>query len=313
LHKLYAIATRRRPAAFIPIKFIKTIAMTNRRIFIKQSALLFAGLSADPASLLKKKKKIGLQLYTMRAALAKDPKTTIEKIGSIGYTDVETFGYTGGKYFGYEPKAFSQLLKDNKLISTSGHYGLNNYLYQNASDDEVKKLIDAVKTLGQEYLTIPSVQRSATAADDYKPLAEKMNKAARLCKDAGITLGYHNHDFEFKDLPGGKGYDVLLKETDPSLVKFELDLYWAVKGGQDPITMFKQHPGRFPLWHVKDMDKVANTKNTEVGLGSIDFKKIFSNAKLSGMKHFYVEMDTFQIDPFESITKSYQFINKNII
>jgi sugar phosphate isomerase/epimerase len=287
--------------------------MTNRRTFIKQSAVLFAGISADPSLMLARKKKVGLQLYTMRAALSKDPKGTIEKIAATGYTDVETFGYNAGKYFGYDPAAFRDLLKANNLVSTSGHYGLNNYLYENAPDHEVKKLIDAVKVVGQQYLTIPSVPRSAKTADDYKPVAQRMNKAAALCRDAGITLAYHNHDFEFIQLPGGNGYDVLLTYTDPSLVKFELDLYWAVKGGQDPISMFKKHPGRFPLWHVKDMDKTVNTKNTEVGLGSIDFKKIFKNAKLSGMKHFYVEMDTFQIDPFESITKSYQFINKRIL
>jgi len=287
--------------------------MTSRRTFIKQSAVLFAALSADPSMMLAKKKKIGLQLYTMRAALSTDPKGTIEKIAATGYTDVETFGYTGGKYFGYDPAAFSNLLKANNLVTTSGHYGLNNYLYQNAPDDEVKRLIDAIKVVGQQYLTIPSVPRTAKSADDYKPVAQRMNKAAALCKDAGIMLAYHNHDFEFIQLPGGKGYDVLLTYTDPSLVKFELDLYWAVKGGQDPIAIFKQHPGRFPLWHVKDMDKTVNTKNTEVGLGSIDFKKIFKNAKLSGMKHFYVEMDTFQIDPFESIAKSYQYIDKRIL
>ena len=287
--------------------------MTNRRTFIKQSAILAAGISADPFSLLAKKKKIGLQLYTMRAALAKDAKGTIEKIGATGYTDVETFGFTGNKFFGFDPVAFRNLLNANNLISTSGHYGLNNYLYQNAPDDEVKKIIDAVNTLGQKYLTIPSLPRSAKSAEEYKPVAERMNKAATLCKDGGVTLAYHNHDFEFIQLPGGTGYDVLLAETDPSLVKFELDLYWAVKGGQDPISLFKKQPGRFHLWHVKDMDKTVNTKNTEVGLGSIDFKKIFKHAKLSGMRHFYVEMDTFQIDPFESIAKSYQFINKRIL
>jgi sugar phosphate isomerase/epimerase len=286
--------------------------MTNRRSFIKQSAILAAGISADPLSLLARKKKVGIQLYTMRAALAKDAKGTIEKIGATGYTDVETFGFNG-KFFGFDPVAFRDLLTANNLVSTSGHYGLNNYLYQNASDDEVKKIIDAVKALGQQYLTIPSLPRSAKSADDYKPVALRMNKAAALCKDAGVTLAYHNHDFEFIQLPGGTGYDVLLANTDPSLIKFELDLYWAVKGGQDPISLFKKHPGRFPLWHVKDMDKTVNTKNTEVGLGSIDFKKIFKNAKLSGMKHFYVEMDNFQIDPFESIAKSYQFINKRIL
>ena len=268
--------------------------MTNRRSFIKQSAILAAGISADPFSLLAKKRKIGLQLYTMRAALAKDAKGTIEKIGATGYTDVETFGFNG-KFFGFDPVAFKNLLSANNLVSTSGHYGLNNYLYQNASDDEVKRIIEAVKTLGQQYLTIPSLPRSAKSADDYKPVALRMNKAAALCKDAGVTLAYHNHDYTFKEIEGQLPQDLLMNETDPSLVDFEMDIYWVVTGGQDAEAWLKKYKNRFRLCHVKDRTKGATdaADTCTLGEGSIDFPRILQTAKENGMQYFIVEQEKY--------------------
>jgi sugar phosphate isomerase/epimerase len=137
--------------------------------------------------------------------------------------------------------------------------------------------------------------------------------AAEACKKAGIQFCYHNHDFEFKDMGGQHGYDVLLKETDPGLVKFELDLYWASFAGKDPVEIFRQHPGRFPLWHVKDMDNTPKKFFTEVGNGVIDFKAIFAHARESGMKHYFVEQDICPGSPFESIKKSFQYINNNLV
>jgi len=109
------------------------------------------------------------------------------------------------------------------------------------------------------------------------------------------------------------GYDILLKETDPNAVKFELDLYWVVRSGNDPVKLFTDHPGRFPMWHVKDMDKANNTINTEVGSGTIDFKKIYENAKLAGLEHLIVEQENFALDPYVSIKQSADYIKKNII
>ena len=150
--------------------------------------------------------------------------------------------------------------------------------------------------------------------DDYKKIAQKVNEAAELCKKSGIKLAYHNHDFEFKDYDGTTGYDILLKETDKNLVHFELDLYWVVRAGKDPLQLFKENSGRFTMWHVKDMDKENKDWNTEIGNGSIDFKTIFANAKLSGMKRFFVEQETNYVpNPLGSIATSYNYVNKNLV
>ena len=257
---------------------------------------------------------VGIQLYSLRDQIGKDVDAVLAKITAAGYGDVETYGYSNGKFFGFDPKGFKELLRKNHLTSTSGHYGIDKFLLSNGTDDEVKNLTDVVKGVGQQYLTISSFNLEHTkTADDFKRVAARFNKAGEICKKSGVQLGYHNHDREFKQADGTSVYDVLLKETDPALLKLELDLFWAVRGGKDPVTMFHEHPGRFPLWHVKDMNKAQATKNTEIGSGSIDYKKIFANAKLSGMKHFYMEQENFDMDPYESIKKSCQYIKQTLL
>lgn len=286
--------------------------MITRKSFLKRSGLFAAGLAVSPASLFAKNMKVGIQLYSIREIIGKDVDGFLAKISKAGYSDVETYG---GQFFGLEPKAFKALLVKNHLTTLSGHYTIDKYLLNNGPDDEVKKQIEKVKGVGQEYLTVSSFSHAnVKTADDYKKVAERFNAAGEICKKAGIKLGYHNHNTEFDALSGGiSGYDVLLKETDPKLLKMELDLYWAVRGGQDPVEMFKKFPGRFEMWHVKDMDKSKTNRNTEIGNGSIDFKKIFANAKLSGMKHFYMEQENFDIDPIDSITRSSRYIKQTLL
>ena len=286
--------------------------MLSRKSFIQRSGLLMAGLAVKPAALFAKDTKIGIQLYSIREIIGKDVDGFLAKIAAAGYSDVETYG---GQYFGLEPKAFKDLLIKNKLTSLSGHYTIDKYLLSNGPDDDVKVQIDKAKTVGQEYMTVSSFSHAnVKTADDYKKVAERFNAAGEICNKMGIKLGYHNHNTEFDPLNGGiSGYDVLLKETSPKLLHMELDLYWAVRGGQDPVEMFKKNPGRFEMWHVKDMDKTKTNRNTEVGNGSIDFKKIFANAKLSGMKRFYMEQENFDIDPIESITKSSKYIKDTLL
>ena len=135
-----------------------------------------------------------------------------------------------------------------------------------------------------------------------------------MCKDAGLRLAYHNHDFEFQKQGETTGYQILLNETDKKLVDFELDLYWVVRSGNDPLKLFKENPGRFTMWHVKDMDKTNPALNAEVGTGSIDWKPIFAAAKLSGMKYFFVEHETnYKPNPIESVAASCDYIKKNIL
>jgi len=321
---------------------------TSRRSFIQQTGLMAAGMML-PGSLFAMTgnkalpKKIGLQLYTLREELAKDPKGTLAKVAAIGYQEVETFyGYQGsgdpGEFWGLKPKALSALLKEYKLSTPSGHYQLNDYLTKgNGNADALQPQIELAAALGQQYFVVPvlplSLWDKKLGADDYKFMAEQLNKAGEQCKKANLKIGYHNHFWEFKKLADSNstGYEVMLKETDPSLVTFELDLFWAVKSGHDPITLFKEAPGRFFAWHVKDMDKAntasltaAGTENktsmellsgvsfAEVGTGSIDFKKIFAQAKTAGVKHLFVEQDKITIDPFTSVTQSYKYV-KNVL
>ena len=264
--------------------------MSNRRTFIKQSGLLATGLLINPSVFLMKDKVVGLQLYSLREYIGKDVKGIIAKVAAAGYKDVETYGFDEkNQFFGLTPKAFLDLLKSNGLTTTSGHYNPNSFLYDKGTD-ELKYMIEGSAASNQQHFVIPYLTEDMRkSADDYKKLAEKLNVAAELCKASNLQLAYHNHDFEFKEFDGVKAYDILLKETDKELVDFELDLYWVVRSGNDPLELFAKHPGRFKLWHVKDMDKTNNKLNTEIGSGSIDYRKIFAKAKLAGAQHFFVE------------------------
>jgi len=279
---------------------------TTRRRFIQQTGLLSAGLLLSTEEYFKLNKNVGVQLYTLREQVFKDPKGTIQKVAGIGFKELESFGYTNGKYFGLTAKEYADVLSQNNLTHPSGHYGLANIpTWDKAIEDAV--------TTGQKFMVIAYlVENDRKTIDDYKKHAATFNTAGEKCKKAGIQFAYHNHDFEFIDMNGQTGFDVLLKETDASLVKFEMDIYWVAKANYDPIALFKKHGGRFPLWHVKDMDKTEKKSFTEVGNGVINFKKVFECAKKSGMQHFFVEQDI-SADPLASIQKSYQYIQSSLI
>lgn len=292
--------------------------MTQRRTFLKQAGLLSAGLVvakpnmlfAAPANL-----KVGLQLYTMREYIGKDPKGVIAKIAKAGYTELETFGYDTIKhqYWGYSAKDFAMLLADNGIRTPSGHYGMDQY-FGEGKDDDLKAYIEAAHAMGQNTIVVPYMnEKFRKTADDFKASAAKINKIAEICKAHGLTTGYHNHNFEFMPIDGTMLYDVLLKETSHSLVHFEMDLYWVVRAGQDPIKWIKAHPGRFSMWHIKDMDKAKPELNTEVGSGSIDFKEIFEHKKLAGVKHIFMEQENFGMDAYQSITKSSGYIKNQLL
>lgn len=322
--------------------------MSSRRIFMQQAGLIAAGLMLNPSDIFSRSRantvtKIGIQLYTLRDQLTKDVKDTIQKVAKTGYDHVETYyGYGGPKepatFWGLDPKALKALLAENKLTTHSGHYQLNDFLTRgNGSDEALKAQLEIAATLGQKYLVVPVPPMnliSKLTGADFQFMATQLNKAGELAKKSGLKVGYHNHFWEFKQLPDvkGTGYDILLKETDPSLVVLELDIFWAEKSGIDPVALFKAHPGRFAMWHVKDIDKSAAGKITgpgedekgmkdlmseikfaEVGTGTVDFKKIFANASEAGVKYAFVEQDQITIDPFVSIKKSYDYVKSNLL
>ena len=292
--------------------------MTTRRTFLNQAGVLAAGLTlAKPATLLAKPSglKVGIQLYSMREYLPKDVKGTIAGIAKAGYTEVETFGYDVNKrsFWGLSAKDFKMLLADNGLTSSSGHYGMDEFLGA-GKEDELKASIEAAQAVGQSTLVVPYLNdKFRKTAADLKPLAGKINKIGEICKAAGLKTGYHNHNFEFMPVQGVSLYETLLKETDPKLVEFEMDIYWVVRAGHDPIQLIKEHPGRFAMWHIKDMDKNKRELNTEIGSGSIDFKEIFKYQKLSGVKHIFMEQENFAMDAYQSIAQSAAYIKNTLL
>jgi len=294
--------------------------MNTRRTFIKQSGVLTAGLMMKPSELLKKQKTVGLQLYSVRDVIEKDPKGVIEKVAAAGYNEVEMYGLSAdNKFYGLTVKELAQLLKDNNLKSPSGHYAPEKLLYDNGNGDDVKNFCEVGHTLGHSHIIIPWLKEEGRKTiDQYKTLAEKINKAGEICKAAGLQLAYHNHDFEFATLTDGiTAYEYMLKNTDPKLVKFEMDLYWMEHGGQDPLQWFEKYPGRFPMWHIKDMEASDAGKpkgqTCEVGKGVIDWKKIFEEKKKAGLVYAFVEQEQYRHPVFECIKTSADYIKTNLI
>jgi sugar phosphate isomerase/epimerase len=300
----------------------KTIAMSTRRTFLKQASLATSGLMISKNNWFKKDQLIGLQLYTLRSEIAKDTSATIAKVAEIGYSSVEVFGYADGKFFGHSPEDFIGIIKKNNLKTPSGHYMMLDY-FNKGDQDQLKKTVSDAATMGHDFFVIPYLTDPMhTSLDDYKKIAEKINKAAVEVKNAGMKLAYHNHNFEFKDWGEGKtGFEIFVKETDPLLVSFEMDMYWVTRAGLDPIKLIKENPQRIKLWHIKDMaeKKDASFETggdqafTEVGSGIINYKEIFKYKKESGMEYFFVEQDQIKMPAYESIAKSLEYIKKNIL
>jgi sugar phosphate isomerase/epimerase len=291
--------------------------MTTRKTFIKQTGLIVATLAVTPSFAFSNAAKppVGLQLYSLRDIIKNDIKGIIKKVAAIGYKEVETYGYSvKSGFWGLDAKAFAALLKENGLTSPSGHFGMDNFM-AGKNSDELKSYIEAANVLGSDYVTVPFLGAEIRkTADDYKKVAHKLNEAATLCKAAGLKLAYHNHDFEFKKFGDTTGFDILLKETDKKLVDFELDLYWAARSGINPINLFKANPNRFTMWHVKDMDKLNQDLNTEIGKGAVDFKSIFKEAKQAGVKHYFVEHeDNYKPDELGSIKESFNYVNNELL
>ena len=295
--------------------------MHTRRSFLKNASLYSAGALALPGLVsfrdLLKTSTIGVQLYTVRDAMASDPAGTLAKVAKIGFNSVEGATYTGSeKFYGMDAKPFAELLKSNGLTMHSSHYrlGAESADTKGTILNDWEHAVHDAAEVGIKYMVCAYLSQAERGdLDHYKLIAGQLNEAAKICKASGIQLCYHNHDFEFEAQNGQYPYDILLDFTDKDLVKMEMDLYWVSKAGQDPVKLFEKHHGRFPLWHLKDMDATPKHSFTEVGSGTIDFKRIFAAQKTAGMKYFFVEEDVCPGSPFDSITKSYNYIKTNLI
>ena len=248
--------------------------------------------------------KIGLELYTVRYDLQKDFAGTLSKVAKIGYKEVELAGYFSHiPEFNPSPKRTREILDEDGLSAPSTHVP-----YSALAPENWPRVIEASKILGHDFIVNPSVDREVLKqTDGWKRAAETFNRAGEQSQKAGIKFGYHNHVEEFKAVDGKLPYDILLSETDPKLVKMEMDLGWAHEAGVDAITYFEKYPGRFPLVHVKDFDK--NGMMTEVGSGVVDWKGIFAKSDVAGINHYFVEHDQPML-PFMSIQKSYEYLKQ---
>ncbi|WP_031429158.1 sugar phosphate isomerase/epimerase family protein [Flavimarina sp. Hel_I_48] len=291
--------------------------MSQRRTFLKQATLAAAAATLLPkiAFASVKKHKLGLQLYSLRETLPDNVKGTLEMVAKIGFKEVETYGYTlENGFWGTTIEEFNQILKDTGMKSPSGHYGADSFLAPGGTKDELMHMIEAAEQLNQKYFIIPYLGDSLRGSlDDYKRLAPKFNEIGELCKQAGLKLAYHNHAFEFEKYDGQTGYEILLSETDKELVDFEMDIFWVAHSGVDPVALFNKYPGRFPLWHVKDMDKADRELNTEIGAGTIDYTTIFKNMKTSDVKHLIIEQENFDMDPYKSLSQSVKYIENDLL
>jgi sugar phosphate isomerase/epimerase len=288
----------------------------NRRAFLKNLAGIGVGGSlltacagnqaASAASTLASaplSQRIGVQLYTVRDLLQQDFEGTIARVAEIGYNNLEFAGY-----YDHTPEQVRSILERYHLAATSSHLGLD--LFRN----DLQGTLEMAKIIGHEYVTVPSGARGADEAA-WRAVAAEFNRFGAAARDAGLKFAYHNHNFEYQGIAGGQtGYDVLLRETDPELVFFEQDLYWTTFAGRDPVELFRRSPHRFPLWHVKDLTDTNGTKAmAPVGMGTIDWKALFGQADLSGMKYFFVEHDTaaqYSGGSLASIQASYTYLKQ---
>jgi sugar phosphate isomerase/epimerase len=269
-------------------------------------AVLVGGFHSFAAP--KKGKEVGLQLYSVREAIKKtDIKTVIQQVGAMGYKIVEAAGYSDGKLYGMEPAAFKALCEANGLNFYSSHCG--QAVPDQAGWDACMKWWDtciaAHKAAGVKYIVQPFMDKVGyESLAGLKRYCDYFNAVGAKCNAAGIRFGYHNHSGEFKSIDGQIIYDYMLKNTDPKKVMFQMDLYWITEGGKNPVDYFKAYPGRFELWHVKDKRELGGSD------AKMNFKPIFENAKLAGMKQYIVEVEEFNSNPIDGVKQSLEFLLK---
>ncbi len=277
--------------------------INNRRNFLKVSGTLALGAAIIPQFLRAKSgaaKKIGIQLYTVRKEMLSDAAGTLKQLAKIGYNEIESARSEKGNYYGLAPKEIKKVCADLNIKVVSGHVHI---------DENWQRSVDQAAEVGQPYLICSTLPSNGQTVENYQRCADVFNKAAEDCKKAGITFGYHNHEYEFEKVGQQTLYDILLDRTDPALVQMELDLGWVIATGADPQFYFGKYPGRFPLWHLKDMD-LKLKHSTEFGKGGIDLGHWLGQGKKTGLKHFFVEQEEFTRPPLESAAYDYNYVSK---
>lgn len=298
----------------------------KRRDFLKISTTGALGIAAlgplacsSGASVDRKKYGVGIQLYTIRDAMAADKLGSLKKVSDLGYKYLELADYSDGKFYGYAPKEFKKIVNDMGMEIVSSHASVE---ATGITTENAQKMANDHAEIGVEYCVQPWVNEEDRNIETYKKMVADWNEVGRIMKAVGIQFGYHNHNFEFENLNGVVPYyDIYMKEMDADLITMEMDMYWVTKAGQDPVEMFKKYPGRFQLFHFKDMTEqsepfydVIKDDITSVGSGLIDFKRIYEAREMAGMKYMFVEDDNQgNGKPFEGIGTSIKNLTTGIL
>lgn len=292
----------------------------NRKEFIT-SSLALGALSLLPISISscqsKSRYKLGYQLYSIRDEMAKDPVETLKRLKTMGYQDFEHYGFDPKEltYYGFETKEFKSIIDDLSLSISSGHYPFANYFMD--SDDVllgyVNKCIEGALNMNSQYIVWPWLAPENRNIEDYKKLSHKLNLIGERVTNSGLGFAYHNQGYEFKDFNGENGFNIIANETDSNLVKLQLDMYWIMHEGiSTPKQLIDKHPGRFAMWHIKDMHKVS-LDYTELGNGSIDYTKELPDPDKSGLQYFYIEQGgNFAINSTRSASDSAKYFKENL-
>lgn len=282
--------------------------MTNRRDFLKTSSLVLAGglmstslLQAAVAG--KRKKAIGLQLYSLRDAMKVDALGTLKQVADIGFTTLETANYADGKIYGMAPAEFKKVVKGLGMKMTSTHLGGPNYTKETAKEamEWWKKAIEDHVAAGVTYMVKPSMPIPKTLGE-LQMWCDYYNAIGELTAASKIKFGFHNHAREFEKIEGEIMFDYMLKNTDPKKVFYEMDVYWVMRGGYNAVDYMDKYPDRFPVLHIKDEKEIGES-------GKLDFKAIYEKAYKNGLKDSFVEVERYNFEPIESVRKSYEFLN----
>jgi sugar phosphate isomerase/epimerase len=293
--------------------------MPTRRTFLQQAAAIASAGALAPMSIAAQPRyKMGLQLFTIRDAMARDVAGTLKHIAALGYQEVETYGFDpqGLGYYKMPAREFAQRLHDHGLTTPSGHYDLNRFATASdaALNGYIDRCIDGARLLGQTYITWPFLEEPLRQLEPFSRIVGRFNGIGERIAKGGLQFAYHNHGFEFTEQDGRVPYEIVLRDTDPALVRLQIDLYWLSHDSkQTPRYWFERAPGRYEMWHVKDMHKVSRDY-TELGNGTIDYTRIWPDAALSGMKHFFVEQGgNFAQDSMQSVADGAAYVKRHLL
>ena len=279
----------------------------SRRSFLKVSGIITSAAALGGLSLLKgcafsrNNKPFGIQLWSLRDVIGAEPRGTLAQIADFGYNQIESYEGEMGIYWGMTNTEFKNYLDDLGLEIVSSH--------ANVFEDFERKADEAAE-IGIDYLVCPWIGPQESM-DNYKEMADQFNKIGEVAREKGIRFAYHNHDYSFKMIDGEYPQDILIENTDPGLVDFQLDIYWVVAAGEDPLHWIEKHSGRYTSSHVKDLMNGDEPESTMLGTGEIDFPPILEKAKQHGMEYFFTEQEDFtDTNPVDAARENADFMRE---